>query len=212
MKWFKIETLCFTDWNDEISYKLFPTEKKAREWAEEMTVSMTGRYRVTGFASKAELLGHIKQNSIQLDTITKQNVNNDSYYYDTITPTTEVFKIVPAGYPGEREELPYSKDRLFYGDRWYLHGLLEDLFGYDKAWFLDLPEKYLVDRYIDRYEFKESFINGIVECQVEGYDGPCTGYFWVTPDGIQRGLVCSNSDMEANKDAKERYEKRVTYL
>lgn len=211
MKWFKIETYCFMDWNEEISYKLFPTEKKAREWAKEMTDSINGKCRVVGFASKAELLGYIKQNSIQLDAITEQNVNNDSYYYDTINSTNEVFKIVPTGYPGEREELPYSEDRLFYGNWWYLHGL-EEIFGYDKAWFLDLPEKYLVDRYRDGYEFKESFINGIVDCQVEGYDGPCTGYFWVTSEGIQRGLVCPNSDIEANKHAKERYDARVTYL
>lgn len=211
MKWFKIETHCFMDWNEEISYHLFDNEKKAREYAKELTDSINGRCRVVGFASKSELLEYIQKGNIQLDALTKSNVENDSYYYDTITPTTEVFKIVPTGYPGEREELPYSEDRLFYGDRWYLHGL-EDLFGYDKAWFLDLPEKYLVDRYIDRLEFKESFINGIVECQVEGYDGPCTGYFWVTSDGIQRGLVCPNSDIEANKDAKERYDARVTHL
>ena len=212
MKWFKIETFCFIDWTKEISYRLFENEKKAREYATELTDIIHGsRCRVVGFASKSELLEYTQKGNIQLDALTKSNVENDCYYYDTITPTTEVFKIVPTGYPGEREELPYSEDRLFYGNWWYLHGL-EDIFGYDKAWFLDLPEQYLVDRYLDKYEFKESFINGIVECQVEGYDGPCTGYFWVTPEGIQRGLVCPNSDIEANKDAKERYDARVTYL
>lgn len=211
MKWFKIETYCFMDWNEEISYRLFPTEKKAREWSKEITNSINGKCRVIGFASKAEVLGYIQQNNVQLDAITEQNVNNDSYYYDTINVDNEVFKVVPTGRPGKLEELPYPEDRLFYGGWWYLHGF-DDIFDYDKAWFLDLPEKYIIERTIDGNTYQESCINGTVECQVEGYDGPCTGYFWVTSAGVQRGLVCPASNVEANKDAKERYNERVTHL
>lgn len=124
-------------------------------------------------------------------------------------------KIVPTGGPGYGGELPYEKDRLLFGDWWYLHGKLEEDMGYDKAYFLDIPKEHTVLQYIDKHPFVETNLNGFFEVDVEGTNKHCVGFFWPVLSGNviqQRGLVVYWDDLEALMDAQEKYMNRSSHL
>ena len=74
------------------------------------------------------------------------------------------------------------------------------------------------------------YYNGILDCNVIGIDESCIGYFWTVDEkellvsafysketfkGLywcQRGLICLKSDIEACKDAEEKYNTKKVYI
>lgn len=128
---------------------------------------------------------------------------------------------------GDYESVP--KDELDFNNWWYLHGKLEDLVGYDKAYTTNCRSagysKQVInyscikggkvrelreDGNLFRYEMH---LNGIVPVKVKGVEEQCIGYFWTTEWGEaeydgqcyeiwrQRGLVCLESDKEGREYA-----------
>jgi len=75
----------------------------------------------------------------------------------------------------------------------------------------------------------EMHCNDIIPVEVRGVEEKCIGYFWTTEERDvkaitstgqeeifsywkQRGLVCLESDVEANKIAREKYNKKLEHL
>lgn len=126
---------------------------------------------------------------------------------------------------GDYESVP--KDELDFNNWWYLHGKLEDLIGYDKAYTTNCKSagysrqqinyscisgrkvrELREDGNLMRYEMH---LDGIVPVKVKGVDERCVGYFWTKElteteyEGKQytiwqqRGLIC----LESDKDGRE---------
>lgn len=128
---------------------------------------------------------------------------------------------------GDYESVP--KDELDFNNWWYLHGKLEDLVGYDKAYTTNCRSAGYSKQVINYACIKggkvrelredgnllryEMHLNGIVPVKVKGVEEPCIGYFWtivlteVQYEGElytiyrQRGLVCLESDQEGREYA-----------
>lgn len=87
---------------------------------------------------------------------------------------------------------------------WYLHGELERKFNYDKATItncktLGLSKPY---EYGDNQFINKLYLNGTINCEVEGADEPCIGFFYTIQETdethwIQKGLVCLKNDTNA---------------
>lgn len=124
---------------------------------------------------------------------------------------------------------------------WYLHGDLESLCRYDIGYFYEFPEesketldwKVLNMDVTEVTEFipvKASYLQGIYPVEVYGIEEKCVGYFWITEERdilakntktgeerafkiwTQRGLVCLESDVQGNKDAKKKYIEKYEFL
>lgn len=141
-------------------------------------------------------------------------------------------------YTSDYESVP--KEELDHNSWWYLHGELESLVGYDKAFTLNCKsagysretinwailsgtrvKKLHEDGVATRFEM---YVNGVIPVEVTGVTQPCVGYFWVTeerevefdgeyyPVWCQRGLVVLESDWESRKYAMEKMSERTTQL
>ena len=145
---------------------------------------------------------------------------------------------VESKYKGDYKSVP--KDERGYNSWWYLHGELDCLVGYDKAYPINCKSSGNAKETINWSEISHSkvkqlrddgnltrweiHINGIIPVQVKGVDKPCIGYFWTTnehniewegkkyPYWEQRGLVCLESDSESRKYALEKLNERTTIL
>lgn len=128
---------------------------------------------------------------------------------------------------GDYESVP--KDELDFNNWWYLHGKLEDLVGYDKAYTTNCRSAGYSKQVINYACIKggkvrelredgnllryEMHLNGIVPVKVKGVEERCIGYFWTTEWGEaeydgrlyeiwrQRGFVCLESDKEGREYA-----------
>lgn len=146
---------------------------------------------------------------------------------------------VPKKYRGSYKKL-IPKDELDYNSWWYLHGELESIVGYDKAYTINCKsagysketvnyscicgntvKELSSDGRLTRWEMH---VNGIIPVQVKGVDEPCVGYFWTIEhsdifyEGIsypywdQRGLVCLESDVVGRKYAEECMRRNAEHL
>lgn len=149
---------------------------------------------------------------------------------------------VPKEFAGTEEQYRKAKEdnELDFNSMWYLHGELESLVGYDKAWAINCKSagyslesinyscisggnvrELADDNKLTRWEMH---VNDIIPVKVKGVDEPCLGYFWTIeyspvyyegkayPHWQQRGLVCLKSDMEGRVYAMKCYEKRNDIL
>ena len=145
---------------------------------------------------------------------------------------------VPKEFTGDYKSVP--KDELDYNSWWYLHGELESLVGYDKAYTTNCKTagyskesinwscirgnnvaKVRDDEPITRWEMH---VNGIIPVKVKGVDEICVGYFWTTehspvyyegvpyPHWEQRGLVCLASDEKGRAYAQKCYDEHKRWL
>lgn len=93
---------------------------------------------------------------------------------------------------------------------WYLHGVLQDKFGYDGAYmFVDYEtsKSEIIQTFNDRLYLAP----GIYDVKVEGYDKPCKAYMWHKHEGdniLLRGLVVDPDDTEWVEDAERKYKEK----
>lgn len=144
---------------------------------------------------------------------------------------------VPPQYKGDYHSVP--RDELDRNSGWYLHGELENLVGYDKAYTTNCKtmghSRQSLDWHVIRGHEAEvhdpdhpyrwgMYVNDIIPVQVQGVDEPCVGYFWTVdeppitwhgqefPLWCQRGLVCLESDTPARLYAGRKYQERAWSL
>lgn len=84
----------------------------------------------------------------------------------------------------------------------YLHGNLEEDYGYDIAICLNAELCYN----------GSEIIEGIYEVQAIDYPNPCTAYLWKGHFNRERGLIVDNTDSESVSYAKECYKTKKAYL
>lgn len=81
MIWFKYGEHDYMDVAPNFGFKLFESEEQAYAWEKHMQENYSGgRTWIIGTATKAEVLSYIEENHIQLDELTKKNVENDNNY------------------------------------------------------------------------------------------------------------------------------------
>lgn len=109
-----------------------------------------------------------------------------------------------------------ERDNAFF---WYLHGKLEQKFNFDKAVIINCNTLGLSKpfQYDEDITINKLHLNGVVDCEVEGTDEPCVGYFWVVNEyddknWQQRGLVCLKSDKEACQYAEKKMNEKARIL
>lgn len=145
---------------------------------------------------------------------------------------------VPKKYRGNYKAVP--KDELDCNSWWYLHGKLESLVGYDKAYTTNCKTAGYAKETINwssiggntvrelredgRLTRWEMHVNGIIPVEVKGVKEPCVGYFWTEewspvwyegisyPHWLQRGLVCLESDTEACAYAQECFDDHKKFI
>jgi hypothetical protein len=109
-----------------------------------------------------------------------------------------------------------KSENFAYNNWWYIHGILEDLLGYDKADVINAKE---CSEFIRKFPKVDSlryngkiwiggtdnitfephlYINDIIECEVIGIDELCIGYFWTVDESPLR--VTSKSKDVFNGD------------
>ena len=149
---------------------------------------------------------------------------------------------VPKEFAGTKKQYQKAKqeNELDFNSMWYLHGELERLVGYDKAWAINCKSagyslesinwSYIRGENVfeladnNKLTRLEMHVNDIIPVQVKGVDEPCLGYFWTIeyspvyyegkayPHWQQRGLVCLESDQKGRAYAMECYEKHRDIL
>lgn len=102
-----------------------------------------------------------------------------------------------------RKLSPYSKRS---GSWWYLHGELQSRVGYDKGFITNILPEEMNETCTD------IALEGIYPIEVVGIPEPCIGYFWVTRQGMGRGLVCLESDVRERMEAEALYSVKAELL
>ena len=128
-----------------------------------------------------------------------------------------------------KSEKEIPEEEMCHNSWWYLHGNLQDEVGYDKAITTNCKSAGYSRETIDWSEISGNivkkvrqdrtrpvmYVNGEIPVKVEGFDKPCTGFFWTEeerniiwkgkeyPYWHQRGLVCFSDDEKACKYAKK---------
>lgn len=102
---------------------------------------------------------------------------------------------------------------------WYLHGELENKLGFDKAVITNCKTLGISKpfQYDEDITINKLYLNGVVDCEVEGIDEPCVGYFYVSEERsennwLQRGLVCLKSDKKACQYAEKKMNEKSIIL
>ena len=81
MIWYKYREHDYMDESPNVGYRLFEGEKEAYAWEEHMNTNYSGgRTWIIGPATKAEILSYIEKNHIQLDELTRKNIENEENY------------------------------------------------------------------------------------------------------------------------------------
>ena len=97
---------------------------------------------------------------------------------------------------------------------WYLHGVLQHKFIFDKAnMYVDL-ETYQ-SPIVERHGAKTYLATGIYDVEVEGYDKPCKAFMWQSEEGgeiLLRGLVVDPTIKEDLEYAQKKYEEKALIL
>lgn len=86
MIWFKYKEHDYMDESPSVGFRLFEDEAQAYAWEKHMQENYSGgRTWIVGPATKTDVLSYIEENHIQLDELTKKNIENDAYYKDMRT-------------------------------------------------------------------------------------------------------------------------------
>lgn len=81
MIWFKYKEHDYMDESPSVGFHLFEDEEQAYAWEKHMNDNYSGgRTWIIGPATKAEILSYVEKNHIQLDELTKKNIENDDNY------------------------------------------------------------------------------------------------------------------------------------
>lgn len=136
----------------------------------------------------------------------------------------EIIASTKYGNSNKLKKILKERHTKYISDWWYLHGMLEDDMGFDKAIMLD-------NNYLKYLEFTDKDINkqyklyylpdNIYKIKVLQTDKPCTGFFWTTfekfrnVEGIvpyMHGLVCYSDDQKACEYAFKKYNEKATWI
>lgn len=120
-------------------------------------------------------------------------------------------------YSEKIESIPMEERDNAYS--WYLHGKLEERVGYDKAIITNCKTLGISkpSNASDGITLNKLYFNGVADCEVEGIDEPCVGYFWVVNEyddknWRQKGLVCLKSDKEGCHYAEEKMSEKARII
>ena len=97
---------------------------------------------------------------------------------------------------------------------WYLHGVLEDKFRFDKAYMFVDWETYRSD-IVELKNGKIYLVTGVYDVEIEGYDKPCKAFMWQSDEGgitLLRGLVVDPTDEADLEYAQKKYEEKPFIL
>ena len=96
---------------------------------------------------------------------------------------------------------------------WYMHGVLEGHFHYDKAFmFVDEETK---ENSCTEIDGRLTLNEGIYDVNVEQYDNPCRAYIFHRKSGQyvdMRGLVVDTTDKEDVKKAVSLFNKKPSWM
>ena len=93
---------------------------------------------------------------------------------------------------------------------WYLHGVLQDAFHFDKAFMYVDWETYKSDA-VETKDERNYLATGIYDVEVEGYGKPCKAFMWQSEEGgvtLLRGLVVDPAIEEDVKYAQKKYDEK----
>lgn len=93
---------------------------------------------------------------------------------------------------------------------WYLHGVLQDTFHFDKAYMYVDWETYKSD-IVEMKNEHSYLVPRIYDVEVEGYDKPCKAFMWQSEEGgkiLLRGLVVDPAVKEDLEYAQKKYEEK----
>ena len=93
---------------------------------------------------------------------------------------------------------------------WYLHGVLQDKFHFDKAHMYVNWETYKSD-IVENHNERLYLAPGIYDVEVEGYDKPCKAFMWQSEESgkiLLRGLVVDPTVKEDLEYAQKKYEEK----
>lgn len=106
----------------------------------------------------------------------------------------------------------YNDPDIVLLNAYYMHGELEDDFGYDKCEIMNLGDLNINFHNIPNSDLRLITIpNGIYDVKIVGFDRECIGYFWAEhrdTQYFQRGLICYKTDYEACNYAAEKFNKK----
>ena len=97
---------------------------------------------------------------------------------------------------------------------WYLHGVLVDMFHYDKAYMFVDYETYKSD-IVETKDDRNYLVQGIYDVEVEGYDKPCKAFMWQSEEcgkTLLRGLVVDPTVKKDFEYAQKKYEEKPFIL
>jgi hypothetical protein len=97
---------------------------------------------------------------------------------------------------------------------WYLHGVLQDKFHYDRAEMFVDYETYKSD-IVKTKDGKKYLVPGIYDVEVEGYDKPCKAFMWQSNEGgitLLRGLVVDPTCEKDLEYAQKKYDEKPFIL
>lgn len=93
---------------------------------------------------------------------------------------------------------------------WYLHGVLQDKFHFDKAYMYVDWETYKSD-IVEMKNEHSYLVPGIYDVEVEGHDKPCKAFMWQSEeDGktMLRGLVVDPTVKDDLEYAQKKYDEK----
>lgn len=119
--------------------------------------------------------------------------------YDTLQSTEQL---------REETEKYCEKNNLMVPYGYYMHGILEDYWGYDLCTLVNLDKLELQElENISWYgKVKETIVfikPGKYDIEVLNYPNPCIGYFWINSFNRVRGLICDANDVESIQYAEQ---------
>lgn len=97
---------------------------------------------------------------------------------------------------------------------WYLHGVLQDTFHYDKA-FMYVDWETFKSNIVEDHDVYSYLATGIYDVEVEGYGKPCKAFMWQSEEGgmlLLRGVVVDPTVKEDLEYAQKKYEEKPYML
>ena len=110
----------------------------------------------------------------------------------------------------EIKKKTFGLERIDAPNFWYLHGVLQDMFHYDKA-FMYVDWETFKSGIVEERDVHSYLATGIYDVEVEGYDKPCKAFMWQSEEGgmtLLRGLVVDPTVDEDLKYAQKKYEEK----
>jgi len=127
--------------------------------------------------------------------------------------------LVPFTLTGEENESEFKKktfglEFISAPNFWYLHGVLQDKFNFDKA-FMFVDWDTYKSPIVEQHGVKTYLASGIYDVEVEGYDKPCKAFMWQSEEGgktLLRGLVVDPTVKEDLEYAQKKYDEKPSIL